>query len=56
MISDEHPWGKPLQEPCHHPEHEIPTHLMLQPGIYEHECPGCGLKLTYEMPGVYSAQ
>lgn len=26
---------------CHHPEHYPPTMMVFQPGVYEHECPGC---------------
>ena len=32
------PWNKE----CHHPEHNPPGHIVLQPGAYEYECPGCG--------------
>lgn len=24
------------------PEHNPPTHICLEPGSYEHTCPGCG--------------
>jgi hypothetical protein len=36
-ISDEKP-------PCRHPEHNPPTRIVLEPGTYEHTCPGCGYK------------
>lgn len=31
---------------CRHPEHNPPNMIVLPPGIYEHECPGCGHKQT----------
>lgn len=35
--------GLPKEKfPCHHPEHNPPTHIVLSPGIYEHTCPACG--------------
>lgn len=30
--------------PCQHPEHKPPSMLVLEPGAYEHECPGCHAK------------
>lgn len=38
--------GKPLPMPCRHPEHNPPGMIVLSPGIYEHECPGCHRKQT----------
>lgn len=38
------PWVLERKPPCHHPEHDPPKHIVLEPGIYEHECPGCGQK------------
>lgn len=40
---------KDLQKPCAHPEHNPPSHIVLQPGVYEHICPGCGEKKTFEV-------
>ncbi len=28
--------------PCRHPEHDLPNMMCFHPGVYEHECPGCG--------------
>jgi hypothetical protein len=28
--------------PCRHPEHNPPSMMVYQPGVYKHECPGCG--------------
>jgi hypothetical protein len=28
--------------PCTHPDHNIPSHVVLQPGRYKHTCAGCG--------------
>lgn len=33
--------------PCHHPEHNPPTMIVLQPGVYEHICPRCGASQTF---------
>lgn len=27
---------------CRHSEHNPPMHRVYEPGVYEHECPGCG--------------
>ena len=32
---------------CQHPEHNPPTMILLEPGIYEHECPACHRKLVF---------
>lgn len=32
---------KPI-EVCTNPGHNPPIHMVLDPGIYEHKCPGCG--------------
>lgn len=39
--------------PCLHPEHKPPMHIVLQPGLYEYECPGCGMVTTIRVPVVY---
>jgi len=33
-------WDSP--RPCHHPEHNVPMHISLPNGRYEHTCPACG--------------
>lgn len=35
---------------CRHPSHSPPTMIVLKPGIYIHECPGCHKKQTVEIP------
>lgn len=35
---------------CRHPEHKPPSHIVLEPGCYEHECPWCGLKQIINVP------
>ena len=37
---------------CFHPEHNPPSHIVLQPGTYKHTCPGCGEKIVIEVPMV----
>lgn len=32
---------------CRDSEHNPPSHIVLENGIYEHECPGCGYKRTF---------
>ena len=39
--------------PCLNPEHNLPTHIYLEPGKYEWECPSCGDKIVFCVPGVY---
>lgn len=35
---------------CNHSEHNSPLHIILDPGVYEHECPCCGKKQTFIIP------
>lgn len=35
------------QRPCFHPEHNPPGMIVLEPGIYEHTCPGCGKRVEF---------
>lgn len=35
-----------MKEVCRHPEHNPPGHIVLQPGVYEYTCPGCGRTQT----------
>ena len=39
--------------PCLSPEHEPPKHMVFEPGTYEHECPACGRKIVFTVPGYY---
>ncbi len=32
----------PLSQQCRHPDHNPPSHMVLEDGIYEHTCAGCG--------------
>lgn len=32
-------WSK--FRPCSNPDHDVPSMMVFQPGVYEHECPGC---------------
>lgn len=41
---------KDAPKPCLHPEHNPPSHIVLEPGTYEHTCPGCGYKTIFEVP------
>lgn len=39
-------------EPCCHPEHNPPMHMVLGPGKYRHTCPACGYSVTFEVPNM----
>lgn len=41
---------KDFQDPCLHPEHNPPSHMVYSPGIYEHICPGCGKRMEFTVP------
>lgn len=32
---------------CRHPDHDPPTHMLFENGVWEHECPGCGRKIQF---------
>ena len=32
----------PPPRPCQHPEHNPPSMMVFEPGMYEHTCPQCG--------------
>jgi predicted RNA-binding Zn-ribbon protein involved in translation (DUF1610 family) len=34
-------------QPCIHPEHDPPMHIVLEEGVYEYTCPGCGAKQIF---------
>ena len=38
---------------CFHREHNPPNMIVLQPGVYKHECPGCKKKTTFVVPVKY---
>lgn len=40
----------PMDMTCFHPEHRPPDHLVLEPGVYAHTCPGCGCISTFTVP------
>ncbi len=37
----------PGDGPCLDPQHDVPTHQVFEPGIYEHTCPGCGRSFQF---------
>lgn len=37
---------------CRDPEHNPPTHMVYEPGVWEHECPRCGRKIRFVVPVV----
>lgn len=42
-----------VPRPCAHPSHNPPGHMVYEPGVYEHTCPGCGKKTVFAVQGVY---
>jgi len=44
--------SEPYQGLCFHLEHNPPGGIVLEPGTYEHTCPGCGAKTVFTVPGV----
>lgn len=36
-----------LEEPCRHPQHDPPGHMVWKPGVYQHVCPGCRAQQTF---------
>jgi hypothetical protein len=47
---DDPEYRKFFPKPCRHPEHNPPQFIYLEPGIYEHTCPGCGAVATVVIP------
>lgn len=46
----------PKAEGCQHSDHNPPSFRVYEPGVYEHECSGCGRKTRFIVHGVrYSA-
>jgi hypothetical protein len=41
-------WDKPKH--CTHPEHNPPSHIVLEPGIYTWKCPRCCKEQTFTVP------
>ena len=39
--------------PCMHPEHDPPSMMVFEPGVYEHECPACHRVITFTVHGTY---
>lgn len=37
---------------CRDRQHDPPTHMVLLPGTYEHECPSCKRVLTFTVPEI----
>lgn len=36
---------------CRHPDHDPPKMRVFSPGVYEHECPGCGKVQVFYVAG-----
>lgn len=44
---------KDAELPCMHPEHNPPSHMVYEPGTYEHTCPSCGKSMIFTVPLVW---
>lgn len=40
-----------IPKPCYHPEHNPPTMIVLEPGVYRHTCPQCGHVTEFSVQG-----
>lgn len=49
----EDPYAKSPSEVCKSPDHNVPSHLYLTPGTYEHTCDSCGLKKSFTVQGTF---
>jgi hypothetical protein len=48
-IEDDTSWNK---NNCTNPEHFPPTHIVLEPGTYEHTCSSCGNIIRFTIPAI----
>lgn len=49
-------WQTKDKRGCYHPEHNPPTHIVLEPGIYEHTCPGCSRKIEFSVQPTWNVR
>ena len=49
-LPDSEVWQERL---CQSPEHNPPSHIVLEPGTWEHTCPACGKKLIFTIPAKF---
>ena len=42
-----------IKPPCRCPEHDPPSMISLEPGIYEYVCPECGSRKIFTVPAIY---
>lgn len=43
-------WAQaPLPERCRHPDHDPAEHVVLAPGVYQHDCPGCARSMLFRV-------
>lgn len=43
---------KDAEQPCFHPEHNPPSHMVFSPGEYENICPACGKITRFAVPNI----
>ena len=46
------PWSPHEKLPCMDPAHNPLFHMVMEPGVYEYECPGCGEIKTFIVRGI----
>lgn len=39
--------------PCFSRDHSPPSHMVFEPGLYEHTCSECGKKTVFRVQGIY---
>ena len=44
-------WYKAVEPRCYYPDHDPPQHIVLEPGMYEHTCEGCGKRQVFIVHG-----
>lgn len=44
-------WNYEKESPCLDPDHNIPMHMVLEPGRYEHKCSKCGRITIFTVDG-----
>lgn len=42
-----------LPEPCYSLDHNVPSHQVFPPGLYEHQCSGCKRVIQFRVNGFF---
>ena len=41
-----------IEDACSDPQHNPPSHMVLEPGVYQHTCPNCGNVIKFTVPKI----